>query len=426
MQKHLYLISLLIQTIIANAAQAKVVSSDFPSGIYQIPSINFTTTDGELEIIGKLINNAEIVALGEAEHTDGTFHKTNARIAKYLIEMKGFRFLTLETPHRASSALSKYISCNEQIDLPYALQRIFPQFVSMELVELYNWVRQFNCSHPNDKVSFTGFDVQQNRFYIPNDEMDTYFSEPFLENYIRKNIPSLMPNISDLQFCGPTASHYSLPQSDSEFQKCLNFLGLAFSSVNQVLPSDQFEIMTALISLFQNAQGKRYGFSDVVNSNTWRDIGMAKMISMIRAKVSPNSKMIIIAHNAHILRSPLQYLKNMGSYLDDEFGNNYFVIANISSQLVALPFYSLNPNQPNSNSVEAKLSNYNKDNLLINARNNSDVSLKQGLEIQADRSTGLFTPYVPISKLTDLIIYSRTSVVMNVVPGVQYPPPIQP
>jgi erythromycin esterase-like protein len=418
MTKHFLLI--LLQVSLARAASPEIVT-----GLYQIPSIEFTTPDSELDTIGDLVKNAEVVALGEAIHTVGTFHKANARIAKYLIEKKGFRLLTLETPHRPSVALSKYIDCDKQINLSFALQRIFPQFASAELSELYNWVRQYNCTHPNDKVSFTGFDVQQNHLFVPDAEMDTYLARPFIEDYIRKNIPALVPQIADLQLCGPTATQFAAPKSDDELQKCVSAISFVFSSLNQISPADQFEVSAALISLFQNAQGKRFGNSDFVNSMTWRDLGMAKVISLIR-KIFPGTKMVIIAHNSHVFRSSLQNFKNMGSYLDDEFGDKYFVIASLSSQIVALPFHSLKPQQPNSNSVEAVLSGFNKDNLLLNAKINSVQALKIGLEVQADQSTGVITPYVPISKLTDLVIYSRTSSVMSLVPGVQYPPDLKP
>lgn len=397
------------------------MGSVLPEGLHATPVIDSQTADADLEIFDRLVGQAEIVGLGEATHTNGTFHKTNARIAKYLIEKKGFRTLTLETPHRASLALSKFIQCDPGVDLPFALQRIFPHFASRELSNLYTWVREFNCSHPHDKVSFTGFDVQQVSLYISPEEMNLYLAVPFLEVYLRKNLPSLVSGIPDLKLCGPTAEQYSAPQTNAELQRCLNFIQLIFTSyLNQVPSSDQFEVQAALVSLYQNAQGKRYGPSDFVGSGTWRDLGMAKMISLMR-KSNPSSKMIIIGHNTHLFRSPLQNQKNMGSYLDDEFGRRYFVITNLSSELATVPFYSSGVIQPGSNSVESILKSFGHENLLLDIRNNSIATLQQGHEIQADQSTGVITPFVPISKLANVVIYSRTSSAMSLCLGVLYP-----
>ncbi len=77
---------------LVSSVQYNTFGENLPEGTFQIPKIEFSTPDADLTTLDSLVGNREIVALGEATHTNGYFHDVNARLAKYLIEKKGFDF----------------------------------------------------------------------------------------------------------------------------------------------------------------------------------------------------------------------------------------------------------------------------------------------------------------------------------------------
>jgi erythromycin esterase len=57
-----------------------------------------STTFEDLEPLGKLVGDANVVILGEAEHGDGSTFYLKSRIVKYLNSEKGFHVLAFESP----------------------------------------------------------------------------------------------------------------------------------------------------------------------------------------------------------------------------------------------------------------------------------------------------------------------------------------
>ncbi|MCX6125022.1 MAG: erythromycin esterase family protein [Proteobacteria bacterium] len=388
-------------------------------GVYQISSLDFSAPSEDLHPISMIVDEARIVALGESIHTNGTFHKANARAARSLIEKEGFRELALETPWQWASVLSDYTrDCSNNAIPLEGLKRIFPQFASMELSALYEWVRDFNCGHSQDQVRVYGFDVQQIAFMPSESRHD----EASLDTFVSDHVPSLVPRIADLRLCGPKdpSDHTTPPKNDEELSKCHAFLSDLQPFITEENP-DAFKLRASIIALHYSAGSDRHrSDEDSAANNAWRDEGMAKMIQYLK---SPAKRTVVIAHNGHVFHEGQIAIpfakKTMGSFLDDIYGSQYRVIACESFKVTKSGWWR-NSNQggedvyqPGSDSFEGRMNSLNRGNLVLNAKANSIFASGTKIEING-------MPDVEFQRHMDGVFFFPETMPMTNVPGVNY------
>src|ERR1700733_14445696 len=88
--------SILLSFLLGPAALA----ANLPANIYTYSGVDpqAITDDSDLAPIDKIIGKSTTVALGEGVHTSGGFHELKFRLIPHLVEPKGFRVPTMETP----------------------------------------------------------------------------------------------------------------------------------------------------------------------------------------------------------------------------------------------------------------------------------------------------------------------------------------
>ena len=108
--------------------QKASVPSSNAAGLSPIEYLAFSDNLEELNSLNSIVENAQVVGLGEAHHTVGGYHRMIARSSKYMIERLGFTEVALETPWEHAGALTDYVNnCDRDDPLP-AMQTIFSQF----------------------------------------------------------------------------------------------------------------------------------------------------------------------------------------------------------------------------------------------------------------------------------------------------------
>lgn len=388
-------------------------------GVYNISTLDFSASNDDLAPLSSITEASTIVALGESIHTNGTYHKANARAARYLIEKEGFRELALETPWQWASVLSDYTrDCSNNARPLEGLKRIFPQFASMELSALYEWVRDFNCRHPQDQVRVYGFDVQQIAFTPTESRHD----EASLDTFVSDHVPSLVPRIADLRLCGPKdpSDRTTAPKNDEELSKCHAFLSDLRPFIRAGNP-DAFKLRASIIALHYSAGSARHrSDEDSAVGNAWRDEGMAKMIQYLK---SPSTRTVVIAHNGHVFHEGEIAIpfatKTMGSFLDDIYGRQYRVVACESFKVTKAGWWRNGDQggedvyQPSSDSFEGRMNSLNRGVVLLNAKTNSIFA--SGIQIEIN---GM--PDVEFQKHMDGVFFFPETVPMTNVPGVNY------
>jgi erythromycin esterase-like protein len=384
-------------------------------GIFSVPSLDFNSPSEDLNPLYSMMKDAKIVALGESVHTNGSFQKANARIAKFLIEKHGFRNLLIETPRSLSLALEKYVkTCHRNIPISDALGKILPQFNSVELAALYSWVRDFNCSHPLDQVTLIGFDIQ-----APG------LDEKEIEKFVNNKALALATRLAELRLCSPPSENiwsFLGPTDDADLQKCHQFLNDLSPFIERQISENRGDLELSVIALRYSAAMARYNEHDLIAANSWRDLGMATMIQKIVTNSPPRSKSIVIGHLMHVARDGQEIFnfasRSMGSYLNDWYGSGYFVSETLSYKIALAKWWPYGFYQPSPKSFEGTLYSLSKENLLVNVASNTIAEVDSKVEVVSQ-------PNIIMSKYWDAVMFVPTTEPMTNYPDIKYPDPPQ-
>lgn len=412
------LIALLVAIGFFNACRTGVVGSDvkdapsvnrtqLPAGVYALQGLQSSLSYEDLKPLANDLKGASVIGLGEARHTSGGFHKANVRVIKHLIETQGFRAITLETNWGWSLPLTDYVASGTGNVLT-AIDTIFPQFKSQEFMDLISWVRAFNRSHPNDTVTFFGFDMQQ-------PDVDASRLVAFLRN---TNTPALDPCIVQ------SANKPPGPTNQTEFNNCLDALKVIDkylldhqSDLVKRWSQKQFELaQVSVIGLRASAIGVFKGGEETLDA---RDSAMATIFSRLRHTLANDKKTIIWAHSGHVMKrvekttSPFVD-KNMGSFLADHYGTKYKTIAMTAYTTQIAPWWRGEglplPSKPTS--LEGMLQDLGQEVLYASGVNG----------IVAKGKTYEFSHFIGIpAEQFDGFIFMKTSEPMTPIPGITYP-----
>lgn len=385
-------------------------------GISKLSSLEFDTANTDFTLLGDKVGMRRIVALGEANHTNGSFHMAMARMAKYLVETKNFRVILIETARLPSRILDQYIhDCSEDADPLKGLNNIFPQFASGELERLWLWLRNFNCTHLNDQVSLAGFDVQQGW----DDSVPSTFDVVALENFVNSEVFSLKPRLADLRLCGPVPNRKGVrgPANQDELNRCYQFLDALEPFIRKSGVKER-ELESSVMALRSSAEVTlAYAHKDDFLGDTVRDAGMAQMVKYLLHGQFWGKKAVLIAHEGHVARNFQEYSpftkKNMGTFLGEIFGPNYFVVAAISFKPAKADWWNGEgplPVFPND-STEGILFDSGIGTFVLDTHHNSIF-----------KPTDTFEPGLPayetMSRFVDAFVFIPTSHAMTNIPGV--------
>ena len=120
----------------------------------------------DLTPLFKKIGDARIVMLGEASHGTHEFYTWRSYISRRLIQEKNFNFIAVEGDWPDCYRINRYIKNYK--DAGTDSKEVLSQFrrwptwmwANWEILELTNWLKQYNSSIPlNKKIGFYGLDV---------------------------------------------------------------------------------------------------------------------------------------------------------------------------------------------------------------------------------------------------------------------------
>ncbi|GAA5153661.1 hypothetical protein GCM10023321_24260 [Pseudonocardia eucalypti] len=131
------------------------------NGVYRLTSLDLDGPDHELDPLGELVGDAELVGLGESVHTSGGFYRAKHRVFAYLVRRHGFRALAIESSWQDAERIGRYLATGEGDPAEVTARGLYPVWACAEMVGQVRWMRRWNVEHPDDPLSLFGFDVQQ-------------------------------------------------------------------------------------------------------------------------------------------------------------------------------------------------------------------------------------------------------------------------
>src|SRR6185503_7498784 len=115
-------------------------------------------TDAELSaLLNARVASADVVAIGESVHGSSGFLKIQARLIRYLAVNHGFRLIVWENPTLRSLEMSRWVSSCSTTKTPAPIEVLY--FPTASDSALWNWVCDFNRSHPGGPIVFRGMDI---------------------------------------------------------------------------------------------------------------------------------------------------------------------------------------------------------------------------------------------------------------------------
>ncbi|MFI2415892.1 erythromycin esterase family protein [Streptomyces sp. NPDC018947] len=295
---------------------AKVLRSTEPGG---------TTTD--LRALGTIIGNAKVVGLGEATHGSHEFFAMKERVFRYLVEEKGFSTFALEMSWSAGLTIDEFLQGGEGDARQIAAKTLAASpWEREEFAHLIGWMRDYNTSHPQQKVHFMGDDISAPK------AGDLLFAR--VTDYMRKARPEALQQLNAL-YAGvrPLDDLYAymnkpLAERRKNADKAQEALDLVTATKGT---GDDYE--WAVQHARNIAQTLAYAAVDVkdpASINTvehMRDKAMADTVAWWQRRTG--DKVLLSAHNGHVgYRStdPKMTPTPQGTHLRRDLGRDYVSI----------------------------------------------------------------------------------------------------
>ena len=356
-------------------------------GIYELVGVEPGLPHDDLAPLAAMLAGRDVVGLGESIHTSRGYYRAKHRLFRYLVEELGFRVLAFETRWTPAEAVAAYVRTCEGNSREIVSQGLIHVWPSESVRELVEWMCAYNRTHPEDPVSFFGFDIQQPWEDGPR-------LKAFLEQIAPARTAALGEGISRCA-CAATSSRAECKAEgksaipDEKHRACL----AALEEAQEVLDAhraapggaaldEEFERaglrvvgLRAFEGLVYHARG-----GDVAAGYESRDRGMAHVFRWFRERYHQSDKIAIWAHNWHVATAthliaapfdpppPVGYGgRSMGTLLREALGERYFAIGLVGYR-VSINWKGLHEGPihvPTEASVEGRLHGIGKPYLLV-------------------------------------------------------------
>ncbi|MCU0660912.1 MAG: erythromycin esterase family protein [Myxococcota bacterium] len=309
--------------------------SELPAGIYPVSGLSADLPDDDLAPLDGIVAQAQVVALGESLHTSGGYYMAKHRLFRYLVEHHGFRAFGIESSWEYADLVGDYVrTCSGDVNKVVA-SGLFGVWASTEVADMVRWMCEHNQEHPDDPLSFFGFDVQQ-------PEKDG----PALLSFLEQAAPGVLAEArAGIERCdGVVEFAAEMIIAEEDYTACMD----ALDAVEAAFSEQQNEIVSAssaeelewarirAIGLRSWEDEIWYFYTDVSKSYEARDEQMAHLLRKMLELRYPGKKVVIWAHNWHIARNATsienntlgnQDARSMGTFLAEALGDDYLPIA---------------------------------------------------------------------------------------------------
>jgi erythromycin esterase len=299
---------------------------------YPLRSLN-SVDFADLTFLQPLVTDRTIVAMGEAAHGIAEHNRIRVRLIKYLHEELGFNVIAFE------SGLYECYFTNLRLDALSARDALTRSLYSFwhttDLLDLFQYIKTTQDT-PNP-IRLAGFDLQPTGTY--------YTARPtFLRNILSPIDPSLADSVYRVDTALIQRDYLQVQQYIAErYDEITSLYGLVVQvitdnmpTVVQTLGSEEqarvtAEVANSLRDYIEFRSGDAYHtYHERVQI---RDNRMAENFTFLKENVFPDEKIIIWAHNAHILMNTTAvqaaYPPMMGQLLKTRYPDALYTIGSL-------------------------------------------------------------------------------------------------
>lgn len=353
------------------------VGTEGPTAIWELEGLDPELAFDDIEPLAEMIGDSEVIALGESVHTTRGYSEAKDRLFRYLVEELGVRVYAFESPRTAAELVTEYVDTCAGDAFDAIEDGLFGVWANRSVLELVEWMCDWNRDHPSDRVEFHGFDTQQ----------------PWIDpGNLRLFVARLLgaagnPWINGLALCdGALATseenywsvHRGTPITPSQNRTCLSTVDAVqeWVEVNRadlIALTGEREVEEAELSIIATRAWQQQAYWELANTGNpspdsdrsfeARDLGMAETFLYQRRHRFRGRRAAIWAHNVHIAQrhdemSSTLAAQTMGTFLDDELRDDYFALMLTGHDVsINWPGIGVGPTTPVSDpeSLEARL-----------------------------------------------------------------------
>ncbi|MEO7360408.1 MAG: erythromycin esterase family protein [Gemmatimonadaceae bacterium] len=346
-------------------------------------AVSLTTTDPrapltDVAAFGEMVGSAHVVGLGEGTHGTREFNLVKHRYIRQLVESKGFTHVAIEGAAADAELINQYVLTGQGDPATLLSGLRFWINNTQEMLDLINWIRQWNTTASvSARVRFYGFDFQQPAGQL--DSVEKYIARVDTANvaFVRTRYLCFDPYKSYGATYGAPIAAYAARLATSRAacavgaQDVHDLLANSSVAYKSRATADEYERALHSARLVQQweAFATRYSSSNLSSASISRDSSMFENVQWIKSRASANAKIILWAHNDHVMRTG----NLMGARLARAFGNDYVAVGFTFGSGVLNAVYNgsvqaIRPTSVPNDWVEARFGSAKPSNFLLDLR----------------------------------------------------------
>ncbi len=279
-----------------------------------------STDVDDLRKLATSLDGVQIVGFGENSHGAREFFELRHRFLRFAAKELGFVVFALEVGFAEGLAIDRYVQGGEGNIEELLTSLDYWTWDILEIEETFRWMRHYNTSKPPPQrpLRFYGIDMQYSTRAYRN-------IREFAENHSKELALQLSraDALADEEYV-----EYRTLSEEQRTQLCE-----ATARTIEVIERNKGAFATTvgsreLNTLRQNATVLHQSclFYVAKDRAAFRDQSMAANARWIQTQEGPSAKIVLWAHNNHILRTSDGWSRPMGSFLSKALGKKYFAI----------------------------------------------------------------------------------------------------
>ena len=299
--------------------------SSYPIHTVDAAEPDSNAADEDLSAFQNLVGDAKIIALGESTHGSSEFFRLKHRLLEYSVKKLGVRVFALEDHQLIVENVNKYVlgGAGTARSCMYGL---FSVWQNEEVFNMIKWARNYNDQHPDDKVEFVGFDIQN--INPPMDSLLAFVKRqsPAMLNGIHTALDDLKKNGANFFIATDSAKLNWFNNATKVYQQVAAYQGEWLGNAKNKKDSMGIYLGIQYAMLVKQFAENAYRG----HLSLYRDVAMADNISWLLSMRKPGTRMVVWAHDYHISRGDhvnkdmnIYNGISMGSHLSKRYGSSY-------------------------------------------------------------------------------------------------------
>lgn len=322
----LLLSSLLITRFSFAQDSVQVVTAWIKKNSFPIESVVPTKNFSDLQPLKRILQDVEVIGLGEGTHGTREFFQMKDRLLRFLVTEMGFTGFTMEASYTACQPANDYVLTGKGDKAAVLTGLGYMAWDTEEFEAMLDWMRSYNQTvAPEKKVKFYGLDV------LCCHELGRQKVLAFLKQYAPEKVAgtdSLFRVLASEDVKWPTRLNQdTLQRAFLPLHELRTYINenkdelVSASSMNTWEEVAKYlEVMEQ--SLFVNVEEVPPSLSHLKKT---RSEFMADNLFYLLDKEKPSGKFMYWAHNYHISTDTAK--KTTGYYLQKRLGNAYYGLA---------------------------------------------------------------------------------------------------